>query len=335
MHNKNESIKFSVVTIWNLFSPEKLAEIKSVFNTLHFTKGTSSSLKECYLRIVSPTDPPTPFVVGKETPVLYEAVSPSPLEMELISIAKYLIEIQLAFLKQRHPDLQEKEFPMDCNQLQIVVVQLRKAAYQGHSDCGFLLNSHTGKIIVVGERCLPFADEQQTITFCVSKCAEEGNPVTLTWVHKCTKEKLGSIETGDNMAHWQLSGSQEEGILHMGSPTKGFISHGSDWRKIISCRFAIDHSSQVGDYNKGICDMFAIGYDSVHEPVGDYCHVGIIDTIENAVTTSTDALPTDNSTRPRNKSSRHSKPIIDLKSKEYTNLYPQLPLADYLALDIP
>ena len=184
MHNKNGSIKFLVVSIWNLFSPEKLAEIKSVFNTLHFMKGTSSGLKERYLRIVSPTDPPTPFVVGKETPVLYEAVSPSPLEMELILVTKYLIKIQLAFLKQKHPNLQEKEFPIDCNQLQIVVAQLRKAAYQGHSDCGFLLNSHTGKIIVVGKRCLPFADEQQTITFCVSKCTEEGNPVTLTWVHK-------------------------------------------------------------------------------------------------------------------------------------------------------
>ena len=45
MCNKDGSIKFLVVSIWNLFSPEKLAEIKSVFNTLHFMKGTSSSLK--------------------------------------------------------------------------------------------------------------------------------------------------------------------------------------------------------------------------------------------------------------------------------------------------
>ena len=184
MYNKNGSIKFLVVSIWNLFSPEKVAKIKSVFNTLLFMKGTSSGSKECYLRIVSPTDLPTPFVVGKETPVLYEAVSPSPLKMELISVTKYLIEIQLAFLKQKHPNLQEKDFPMDCNQLQIVVVQLRKAAYQGHSDCGFLLNSHTGKIIIVSDRCLPFADEQQTITFCFCKCTEEGKPVTLSWEHK-------------------------------------------------------------------------------------------------------------------------------------------------------
>ena len=101
--------------------------------------------------------------MGKETPVLYEAVSPSPLEMELILVAKYLIKIQLAFLKQKHPDLQEKEFPVDCNQLQIVVVQLSKAAYQGHSDCGFLLNSHTGKIIIVGEINLKFENRKHMI----------------------------------------------------------------------------------------------------------------------------------------------------------------------------
>ena len=84
----------------------------------------------------------------------------------------------------------------------------------------------------------------------------------------------------------------------MGSPTKGFVSHGSDWRKIISCHFAIDHSSQVDDYNTSICDIFGIGYDSSHEPVGDYCHVGIINTIENAVAMSMDALLPDNSTQP-------------------------------------
>ena len=45
MCNKNGSIKFLVVSIWNIFLLEKLAEIKSVFNTLLFMKGTSSGLK--------------------------------------------------------------------------------------------------------------------------------------------------------------------------------------------------------------------------------------------------------------------------------------------------
>ena len=121
----------------------------------------------------------------------------------------------------------------------------------------------------------------------------------------------------------------------MGSPTKGFVSHGSDWRLIFSCCFAVDHSCQVEEYKTSICDIFRIGYDSSHEPVGDYCHVGIINTIENAVTVSLDASPTENSTRPRKKPSQQSKPIVDLKSNEYTDLYPQLSLADYLALDIP
>ena len=43
---------------------------------------------------------------------------------------------------------------------------------------------------------------------------EAGDPVTLHWCYKAMNEHLGSIECGDNMAHWQLSGTQEDGIVH-------------------------------------------------------------------------------------------------------------------------
>ena len=79
--------------------------------------------------------------MGKEHPTLYGGIHPDLLELEVIKVAKYLIEIQFEFLELKHPDLIYKDFPMDCNQLQIIVAQLRKACYQGHSDCGFLLNS--------------------------------------------------------------------------------------------------------------------------------------------------------------------------------------------------
>ena len=168
-HNVKSQDGKEAFHVWVIYNPiSKVSLLEKSMNEAMFTQGLGVKEK-AFIRVASTTSTPAPLVIANT--YLYEGVSATPMEEELIHIATTLAQFQRECIEEAIGHRFKVTY--HCNTVHTVLASLNDARYGAHSDCSKLLCSGEDEHChVTQDLWLPKRHEMQTATLVISNATD-------------------------------------------------------------------------------------------------------------------------------------------------------------------